>query len=149
MSGHFATIRRLALAGVAVLALATCVSVAPAAADSFSFSYRSGPAYGYPHYRHHRHHHHRYWGPAYSYRYYAPPPVYYAPPPAVVYVPAPAYGPSSYAAPVAAQPTSPVYQSANGQYCREYQTTVHVAGRPQPSYGTACLQPDGVWRVVN
>ena len=145
MSGHFARIRRLAPAGVAALALATCVAAAPAAADSFSFSSRSGPVYAYPYH----HHHHRYWGPVYSYRYYAPPPVYYAPPPPVVYVPAPVYGPSSYAPPVAAQPASPVYQAANGQYCREYQTTVTVAGRPQPSYGTACLQPDGVWRVVN
>ena len=146
MSGNFATLRKLSLAGLAVLALATCVSVAPAAADSFAFSYRSGPAYAYPY----RYHHGPYWGPAYSYRYYGPPPVYYVPPPAVVYVPPPvAYGPTAAYAPVAAQPASPVYQAPNGQYCREYQTTVYVAGRPQPSYGTACLQPDGVWRVVN
>jgi hypothetical protein len=151
MSGHFATIRTLSLAGLAALALATCVSVAPAAADSFAFSYSNGPVHGPRHFRHHRHHS-PYWGPAYSYRYYGygPPPVYYVAPPPVVYVPPPpAYGPSGYTAPVAAQPASPVYQAANGQYCREYQTTVYVAGQPQPSYGTACLQPDGVWRVVN
>ena len=141
MSENFATLRKLSLGGLAVLALATCASVAPAAADSFAFSYRSGPAYAYPHYRHH----HRHWAPAYSYRYYAPPPVYYAAPPPVMYMPPPV----AYAPPLAAQPASPVYQAPNGQYCREYQTTVYVAGRPQPSYGTACLQPDGVWRVVN
>ena len=147
MSGKFATLRKLSLAGLAVLALGTCVSITPAAADSFAFSYRSGPVYGHPYYRHH---YRPYWGPAYSYGYYAPPPVYYAPPPPVVYLPPPAaYAPSAYAQPLAAQPASPVYQAPNGQYCREYQTTVSVAGRPQPSYGTACQQPDGVWRVVN
>ena len=138
MSGNFAMLRRVALAALGVGVLAAGASVAlvtPAAADSFAFSYRSGPTHGYPHYRHH----HRHWGPAYSYRYYAPPPVYYVPPPHMVYGPPP----------VAAQPASPVYQAPNGQYCREYQTTVYVAGRPQPSYGTACQQPDGVWRVVN
>ena len=58
---------------------------------------------------------------------YAPPPVIYAPPPPVAYVPAPA-----------AQPQ-----------CREYQTQTMIDGRPQPSHGTACLQPDGTWRLVN
>lgn len=128
---------------------------APARADSFSFGYSSG--YHSPrHHRHygHRHHHHRsyysyrsYWGPP---AYYAPPPrvivvqpppAYYSPPPPVVY--APTYGQLS------AVPASPVYQAPNGQYCREYQSGVTVAGRAQPSYGTACLMPDGAWRVVN
>jgi hypothetical protein len=63
--------------------------------------------------------------------YYAPPPVYYAPPP-VVYAPAPtAYVPA------------PATQN-----CREYQTTIQVNGQPQQSYGTACQQPDGTWRIV-
>lgn len=64
---------------------------------------------------------------------YAPPPVYYAPPP-VVYAPAPA--PAAYAPAPAAQ------------NCREYQTTIQVNGQPQQSYGTACQQPDGTWRIV-
>jgi hypothetical protein len=71
--------------------------------------------------------------------YYYPPPYYYAPPPPVVYAPPPVYG----------APPAPVYQSGNGQTCREYQTTVMVDGRPQPGYGTACLQPDGTWRMIN
>jgi hypothetical protein len=71
--------------------------------------------------------------------YYYPPPVYYAPPPAIAY---------AQPAPVAAQPTSPPY-TRNGQTCREYQSTAIIGGRPQPSYGTACLQPDGSWRIVN
>ncbi len=37
----------------------------------------------------------------------------------------------------------------NGQYCREYQTTVTVGGEYQQAYGTACRQPDGSWKVVN
>ncbi len=41
------------------------------------------------------------------------------------------------------------YQRPNGQYCREYQQTVTIDGRPQKSYGTACRRPDGSWRIVN
>lgn len=33
-------------------------------------------------------------------------------------------------------------------YCREYTRTIHVGGRPQEGYGTACLQPDGSWRIT-
>lgn len=36
----------------------------------------------------------------------------------------------------------------NGNYCREYQTTVQVGGERQQAYGTACRQPDGTWKVV-
>lgn len=112
----------------------------PAQADSYYFGYSSG---------HHRHwgRHHGHWRPHYytGYHYYPPPPrVIYVtpPPPPVVY---------SYAAPppLAAVPTSPVYRAPNGQYCREYQADIRVDGVPQPSYGTACLQPDGSWRVAN
>ena len=38
------------------------------------------------------------------------------------------------------------YQAANGQYCREYTTTVVIGGRSERAHGTACLQPDGSWR---
>ncbi len=34
-------------------------------------------------------------------------------------------------------------------YCREYQRTVNVGGRTQQSYGTACRQPDGAWKIVS
>jgi surface antigen len=37
----------------------------------------------------------------------------------------------------------------NGMYCREYQTTATVGGRPQQVYGTACRQPDGAWKIMN
>jgi surface antigen len=41
------------------------------------------------------------------------------------------------------------YQSAQGQYCREYQQTVSVGGKTEQAYGTACRQPDGAWKVQN
>lgn len=41
------------------------------------------------------------------------------------------------------------YETASGQYCREYQQTVTVGGQNESAYGTACRQPDGSWQVVN
>jgi surface antigen len=41
------------------------------------------------------------------------------------------------------------YQTADGTYCREYQTTVLIDGKQERATGTACRQPDGSWRVVN
>ncbi len=38
------------------------------------------------------------------------------------------------------------YQS-DGQYCREYQQDINVGGERHKSYGTACRQPDGAWKV--
>ena len=35
-----------------------------------------------------------------------------------------------------------------GAFCREYQTTVTVGGRSESAFGTACLQPDGSWKIV-
>ena len=39
------------------------------------------------------------------------------------------------------------YQTTDGQYCREYQTTVTVGGETQHAYGPACRQPAGRWRI--
>jgi surface antigen len=41
------------------------------------------------------------------------------------------------------------YESREGRYCREYQTTVTIDGRTQSAYGTACRQQDGSWQVMN
>jgi surface antigen len=41
------------------------------------------------------------------------------------------------------------YQNSAGQYCREYTQTVTIDNRPQQSYGTACRQPDGSWKIVS
>lgn len=37
----------------------------------------------------------------------------------------------------------------SGRQCREFQQTVTVGGRTEQAYGTACLQPDGSWEIVN
>lgn len=81
-----------------------------------------------------------YYPPPYYYYAPPPPPVVYAPPPVVYTQPAPA---------VVANPASAPYTAASGQTCREYQANVTVNGVLQQSYGTACLQPDGTWRIVN
>lgn len=122
--------------GLALLAAVLALGSAPASADSFGFSYYSGPAY-YHHPHHFRPH---YWRPGPRVVFLAPPPVVYAPPPPVVYTPN---------APLNAYPASQPYRTSDGRYCREYQATIMVNGAPQQSYGTACLQPDGSWRVVN
>jgi hypothetical protein len=69
-------------------------------------------------------------GPAY----FPPPPVFF-PPPAFAF-PAPPVAVARPAAPAAG-------------FCREYQSTMTIGGRPQPVFGTACLQPDGSWRIVS
>ena len=38
--------------------------------------------------------------------------------------------------------------SSSGQYCREFQQMITVAGKTQQGYGTACRQPDGTWRIL-
>jgi surface antigen len=49
-------------------------------------------------------------------------------------------------------PTYVVDNSINtvqgGRYCREYQQAVTVGGQKRGSYGTACMQPDGDWEIV-
>ena len=40
-------------------------------------------------------------------------------------------------------PTDP-----NGTYCREYTQAVTIGGQRQNSYGTACQQPDGTWKIL-
>jgi hypothetical protein len=76
-------------------------------------------------------------------------PGYYYPPPVVAYPPPVYYGPPAvaYAPGAAYAPSAPVAQQSQ-QYCREYQTTSIINGRPQQVFGTACLQPDGTWRIV-
>lgn len=35
-----------------------------------------------------------------------------------------------------------------GEYCREFQQTVTIGGRPEDAYGVACQQPDGAWKIM-
>ena len=138
-----------AAAAIALAMPLAFLDAAPAEAD------------GWKHRRHHGHHHwsghghrHRHsganiviWGGPVYRPYYRPPPVVYAPPPPpVVYAPPPA--PVVYAPSVNAVPTRD-FQDAEGRYCREYQRTAIIDGREQPIYGTACLMPDGAWRIVS
>lgn len=55
------------------------------------------------------------------------------------------------AAPAAipANQASQTFVDGQGRTCREYQTTIMINGLPKASYGTACLMPDGQWRIVN
>jgi hypothetical protein len=67
-----------------------------------------------------------------------PVPVYPPPPPPVYYV---------YPPPPAVYP-SPAPPSAAAQTCREYRRTASIGGTPQTLIGTACLQPDGTWKIM-
>lgn len=129
---------RVCVAMAALLAAGTLVGMsAPASARSSVYvgvGVGFGPAYPV---HHHHYRDYRYYPPTVVY---APPPVVYAPPPAVVYAPPP---------PMAVNPAGPAFYSRDGRQCREYQSTAMVGGRPQPVYGTACLEPDGSWRIVN
>ncbi len=132
---------------IGLLALALC-AVMPAASQaarvSVGIGIGGGGYYGGP----------GYYGPAYYPGYY--PPAYYVAPPPVVYAPPPVYAtpiapqvvyqaaPSS----VVADQTSPTFTDENGRTCREYQANATVAGGPGQAYGTACLQPDGTWRIT-
>jgi len=40
-------------------------------------------------------------------------------------------------------------ETDNGLYCREYQAKATVGGKVSATYGTACRQPDGSWKLMN
>ncbi len=40
------------------------------------------------------------------------------------------------------------YQTADGVYCRDYETTIYVDGRDETAVGRACRQPDGTWKII-
>jgi hypothetical protein len=98
--------------------------------------------------RHHRHGHGHHNGssfhlglgfvfPLYSYGY-----PYYAP--------APVYAVPAQIPPVATQDQRSYTASREeAAYCREYTKNILVDGREEMSYGTACLQVDGRWRIMN
>ncbi len=41
-----------------------------------------------------------------------------------------------------------VGSDSGGQPCREYVSTVRIAGESQEAYGTACREADGSWRIL-
>ena len=40
------------------------------------------------------------------------------------------------------------YQTAEGVYCRDYETTIYVDGSDETAVGRACRQPDGSWKII-
>ena len=60
--------------------------------------------------------------------------------------PTPAFDPRPHRSP--ARSKRPVAYDPERPYCREYQRTVRIGGRERLSYGRACLQPDGTWKIV-
>ncbi len=40
-------------------------------------------------------------------------------------------------------------QTTDGRPCREFQQEVIIGGNREQAYGTACMQPDGAWKVLN
>ncbi|PCI33493.1 MAG: hypothetical protein COB54_04115 [Alphaproteobacteria bacterium] len=38
-------------------------------------------------------------------------------------------------------------RNAEGKTCREFQQSVTISGKTEQAYGTACLQPDGAWKI--
>lgn len=86
--------------------------------------------------RHLRHHEHR--------RHLAPRVVIVAPPPVVYMAPPHRH----YRHRVAAHPVSPVYLAPGGRYCRDYRASIVIGGIIRIGNCTACLHPDGVWRIV-
>lgn len=78
-------------------------------------------------------------------RHHRPPPVH-APPGAWMPGPPPPFASGRRVVyvepPLWAIPASPVYMDVFGRTCRDYRTRGYFG------YGTACLMPDGVWRVV-
>jgi surface antigen len=56
----------------------------------------------------------------------------------------------NYVGPDTQPPTQPMIyvDDAADSYCREYSETVRIGDHLQETFGTACLQPDGTWRVA-
>ena len=40
-------------------------------------------------------------------------------------------------------------KNESGQQCREFLQEVTVGGKTEQAYGTACLQPDGAWKIIS
>lgn len=111
------------------------------AAEAGTVIIKSGsPHHHYKHKHHHKHHHHHsHWAqPSWSKTF-----IFSSTP--IVPV-AYAYPQPAYAQPIALG--GPVI-STHGQFCREYQGIILVGGLKTNGYGTACLQPDGSWKIVN
>ncbi len=120
---------RIGVSIILTLAIVTIGALLPPSA------YAGGRHHGFGHGVHHGHGLHFGFGFAFSpYPYYAP--VYVVPSqqpqPTVVYSQHPQNKPR-----------------AKSAYCREYTKKIVVDGKEARAYGTACLQNDGSWRILN
>ena len=103
----------------------------------YGYRHYGYPLYAYPRYGYRRYGYPRYGYRQYRYRYYGYPTYRYV---------APAYSPpSAAAAPVQRAPAP----SPPEPYCREYTRKIVIDGQKQTAYGTACMQADGSWRLIN
>ncbi len=93
----------------------------------YGYRHYGYPYYGYRRYGYRHFQYRRYGYPTYEYDEPA-----YSPPPAA-------------AAPVQQAPA----RSQPEPYCREYTREIVIDGETQTAYGTACMQADGSWRLVN
>lgn len=46
------------------------------------------------------------------------------------------------------QPPSTYIDDQSGAYCREFSQAERIGNQVRESFGTACLQPDGSWHIV-
>jgi surface antigen len=43
---------------------------------------------------------------------------------------------------------SRTFRDATGRYCRDYRQTVTIGGQEHQGNGSACREPDGIWRIM-
>ena len=137
-----------------LFATALAVSTAIFAANdaqagvSFQFGYGGGyyghghHGYGYPYYGYRRYGYRpygyrRYGYRSFPYRQYGYPTYEYD---------GPAHSPPAAAATPVQRVPAP---SQPEPYCREYTREIVIDGETQTAYGTACMQADGSWRLIN
>ena len=129
--------------------IATIAMLLPPASYAGDRHYYSRHNYGHNYRGHYNRHGHHYRGHGVNFGfsllfpigYYSRP--YYEPPPRVYYVPVqpqPRVAQQSYAQPP---------PQAKSEYCREYSRKIMIDGEESMAFGTACLQEDGRWRIVN
>jgi hypothetical protein len=90
---------------------------------------------------HHHGHGHPHRGGHIAFGYDAGPPVFWpAPWEEALYAPPPMPEPVTYVPPA-------TNSTETQRYCREYNGRAVINGTSQPTYGTACWQPDGSWEI--
>ena len=105
----------------------------------YSYRHYGYPYYGYRRYGYRPYGYRRYGYRSFQYRHYGYPTYEFV---------EPAYSPP----PATTTPPQQAPASASREpqaYCREYTREIVIDGETQTAYGTACMQADGSWRLVN